>query len=386
LHHRENAGFVIKPTNQANHVKPHKPITNLKIKGKNIMTQIIETSTIIPSLVGVGKTDFGLLSVGSPRRATLDMPHVIQWNETQYLVGEHVEMYTVPTERMDFLRLADGPEARALTYATLAKLMPDRTQMTGSIEIGFPVEVMMDRTLATQILRDLRSWLIGTHQFMLDKKEYRITIDDVQAVAQPAGAFFSWGMNNMGKWIRKTDDLNAMVGICDIGFNTLDIFSVAGSHIIGKYTGGDTAGIRRAAEALMRAVKEKYDVALSRQQADRFLREKKPILNCWQGQLDILTLTNQSLDTTSAAIGDFIETLLGNGKQFSYLLFTGGGSEMIRSSLTRRYPHGQILPNPVMANARGLAYHARRTFKKAQTVIGLDPGFGGFKAVCLKNE
>jgi hypothetical protein len=102
--------------------------------------------------------------------------------------------------------------------------------------------------------------------------------------------------------------------------------------------------------------------------------------------VDILPLTTQSLDTASAAIGDFIETLLGNGKQLRYLLFTGGGAEMIRSSLIRRYPHGQILPNPVMANALGLARHARRTFTTAQTVIGLDPGFGGFKAVCLKTE
>lgn len=350
------------------------------------MTQIIETSTIVPSLVGVGKTDFGLLSAGNLRRTARNLPFIVQWNGTQYLVGHHVEQYTTPTERMDFLRLADGPEARALTYATLASLMPDGVPLTASIEIGFPVEVMMDRALATQILRDLRVWLSGTNRFLVDKKEYQITIENIQAVAQPAGAFFAWGMNNQGTWARASNDLNVMVGIYDIGFNTLDIFTVSGGEIVGKFTGGDTAGIRRAAEALTRAVKEKYDVSLSRQEADRYLREEKPVLSCYQGNMDIQPLVTQSLDTASAAIGDFIETLLDNGKQFRYLLFTGGGAEMIRSSLLRRYPHGQVLPNPVMANALGLARYGRRIFKTAQTVIGLDPGFGGFKAVCLKSE
>ena len=44
------------------------------------MTQTIETSTLIPSLVGVGKTDFGLLSAGNWRRASREVPHTVQWN------------------------------------------------------------------------------------------------------------------------------------------------------------------------------------------------------------------------------------------------------------------------------------------------------------------
>jgi hypothetical protein len=291
-----------------------------------------------------------------------------------------------PTTFPPPLQLPTTDYGGTLTYATLASLMQDDRSLTASIEIGFPVEVMMNRPLATQLLRDLRGWLSGTNHFTVDGKEYQTTIEGIQALAQPAGAFFSWGMNNQTKWMRAMDDLDVMVGICDIGFNTLDIFTVSGGDIVGKFTGGDTAGIRRAAEALTRAVKEKYDVTLSRQAADRYLREEKPILSCFQGNMDLLPLKIQSLDTASAAIGDFIETLLGNGKQFRYLIFTGGGAEMIRSSLLRRYPHGQVLPNPVMANALGLARYGRRMFKTAQTVIGLDPGFGGFKAVSLKAE
>ena len=349
------------------------------------MTDILETSAIVPSVVGVGRTDFGLLTAGNLRRVSTELPHAVSWNGAQYLVGHTVEKYAPTSERMDFLRLGDSPEARALTYATLAQLTGPTRSITASLMVGFPVEVMMNRELANRILRELRAWLVGEHRFTVDGQEYIIVITNVQVAAQPAGAFFAWGMSNAGKWVRSAADLDVMVAVGDLGFNTLDIIAVEGGQVVGKYSGGDTAGIRRAAELLMRQVKENYDVSLTRHEADCFLRSEHPNLSCWQGEVDLTPLTTQALETAAAGIGDFIETRWGNGKQFRYLLFTGGGSEMVRAHLLRRYPHAQILPNPVLSNALGLARYGRRVFKTADTVIGLDPGFGGFKAVCLQN-
>jgi hypothetical protein len=349
------------------------------------MNNSLETSVIIPSVVGIGKTDFGLLTAGNLRRASRETPHVISWDGTQYLAGEGVEKFARPIERMDFLRLADSIEGQVLNLVTLGSLAGQSRQLHTSLMVGLPVEAMLDRPLASQILRDLRSWFGKVQRFTLDGDEYLLAVDDLQAAAQPAGAYFSWGMNNQGKWSRAIADLDALVGIADIGFNTLDVFSVSGGQVVGKFTGGDTAGIRRAAEILMRQVKERFDISLSRHEADHYLRDSKPILSCSEGDIDLTPFCKQALESAASGIGDFLETLWGNGKQFRYLLFTGGGAEMIKPQLIRRYPHGQILPNPVLANALGLARYGRRIFKNAETVIGLDPGFGGFKAVCLQN-
>lgn len=349
------------------------------------MNNILETSTIIPSIVGVGRTDFGLLTAGNLRRASTEHPHIVVWGGKQYLVGQGTEKYASISERMDFLRLGDSDEAPALTYVSLAQLVGVDGTLTAALMVGFPVEVMMNLELARQLLRQLRAWLVGEHCFTVDGQEYVITITDIQVAAQPAGAFFAWGMSNAGKWNRPTADLDVMVAVGDLGFNTLDIIAVEGGQVVGKYSGGDTAGIRRAAEILARQVKEQFEVPLSRQEADRFLRTEHPILSCWRGEVDLTPLAAQALETAAAGIGDFMETHWGNGKQFRYLLFTGGGSEMVRVHLLKRYPHAQILPNPVLVNALGLARYGRRVFKNAETVIGLDPGFGGFKAVCLKN-
>ena len=255
-----------------------------------------------------------------------------------------------------------------------------------SIMVGFPVQVMQDKALTRRILLPLRKWLLGQHQFTVDGREVKIYIEDIKAIAQPVGTYFNWGLDRSGKWVRPKTDLNVPVAVCDNGFNTLDLFAVEQGRVFGKYSGGEKAGIRRAAETLMREVKAKHGVELSRHKADQYLREKDPILSCWTGDEKLAPLTAQALESASAQVGDILETSWGNGKQFRYLLFTGGGSALLKEHLLKRYPHGIFLPDPVLANAHGLARYGKRVFKDAKTVIGLDPGFGSFKAVALINE
>jgi hypothetical protein len=54
--------------------------------------------------------------------------------------------------------------------------------------------------------------------------------------------------------------LRAPTLIIDEGFNTLDVLVVEGGKISDRHTGGDTLGMRRAAERLAETLAEKYDV------------------------------------------------------------------------------------------------------------------------------
>jgi hypothetical protein len=92
----------------------------------------------------------------------------------------------------------------------------------------------------------------------------------------------------------------------------------------------------------------------------------------------------QAKQSTVGAVVEFLERKWDNGRQFAYVLFTGGGSEALRDALLQQYPFGVVMPDAVTANALGLARYGRRIYRrKAKTVVGLDPGFGGFKAVAL---
>jgi hypothetical protein len=204
----------------------------------------------LPAVVGIGGTDIGLLSLGGlGKRHNGHTPHAVSWDGTRYLVGPGVTRYARPLQRLDFQRLADGPELRALTYGVLAQgLGPGEHQ--AQIIIGLPVEVMADRDLAITTLKGLRKWLVGDHEFQVDEATCQVTVLQVKALAQPVGAFFAWGLDGAGRWRRAADDLKAPVGVCDIGFNTLDLFAVEGGQVIARYTGGETLGMRRTAEML----------------------------------------------------------------------------------------------------------------------------------------
>lgn len=318
--------------------------------------------TVVPSVVGVGETDLGMLSLGSVgKRRRQATPDRVAFDGMTYLVGTGVEQYAEPVQRMDFTRLSHGPELRALFYVTLAQALGEG--WTGGVElmVGLPVEVMADRELAKATLRGLRGWAMGEHQFAVNDDAVFFRVSAIQVMAQPAGAYFSWGLNDAGKWVRDVDDLRAPVAICDIGFNTLDLFAVQGGNIQARYTGGDTAGMRRAAELLIGAVGG-MGVKLSLHEADALLRQRKPELYTADGKVDLRPQVRQALDTAAAGIIAFVERRWGKGRQFAHLLFAGGGAEAMRGALLRQYPHGVVLPDAVGANAVGLARYAARVF------------------------
>jgi hypothetical protein len=318
-------------------------------------------TAIIETPVGVGSVDLGLLSKDMLRRRTRrpERPLHVRWNgNAGYLVG-NLSDYAAGTQRFDWQHLIeDHDEARALTYAALGLLLGEG-QHAINLLIGLPVPLML-REDARQLVRSLRNWLHDLHTFTIDHDLVSIAIDKVQAMPQPAGAFFAWGLDDEGAWQRTADDLRATVAVCDIGFNTLDLFTLREGRVVGRFTGGDTLGMRRAAEMLVETVRRRYDVDIDLYQADRLLRDKSPRLETVDGWEDLTGDADQARGQAASRILSEIERSWGNGRQFRHVLFTGGGAEALRGPLTTAYPAGVVLPDPVTANAVGLARYAQR--------------------------
>ncbi len=318
---------------------------------------------VIPSIVGVGETDLGLLSLGNlGRRRRQAIPDKVAYGGVSYLVGENVARFARPVQRMDFLRLSDGPELRALFYTALYRLLGEGEHQADAM-VGLPVEVLANEERAKATRRGLRSWMIGEHRFSVNGAAVTLAVSDVQAMAQPAGAFFAWGLNDQAKWTRGASNLKAPIAVCDVGFNTLDLFAVEGGGVTGRFTGGDTAGMRRAAELLAASVRGEYGIELSLHEADALMRQRQPKLYTSRGEVNVRPLAVQAQDSAAAGVVTFVERRWGNGKQFAHLLFTGGGATSLEKRLLQQYPHGVVLPNAVTANAVGLARYAARVFE-----------------------
>jgi hypothetical protein len=322
----------------------------------------------LPSVVGAGDTDLGMLSLAgvTGRKRRRNLPKRVTFEGVDRLVGPNVADYARPVERLDFERLSNGPELRALAYAALFGIVDD-DQADINLVIGLPIEVLQGPG-AKDTVKSLRGWLLGQHNFAVNDQPVALNIHRIRPVAQPVGSFFDWGLDHSGQWTRSTDDFKLPVGILDLGFNTLDLFSVQEGEISVRYTGGDTLGMRRAATYLKDNVQRQHQRSLSLHQADELLREyikgrgrKQVKLPVAGGTADMRAQVRSALDYTAGEVTAFVEQVWGNGRQFSNLLLTGGGSLALKDQLQRQIPHAIFSgDDPVTANARGLAKLAQR--------------------------
>jgi hypothetical protein len=335
------------------------------MKAAEVQNDEIAVATV-PSVVGQGATDLGLLDLaGVTGRRRRKRPHRVTFDGVELLVGSNVAEFARPVERLDFQRLRNGPELRALTYTTLHELL-DGGDFDVNLVVGLPVEVLQGPA-ARETVKRLQGWLVGEHRFTLDGSEARLTVHQVKPMAQPVGAFFDWGLDRRGQWVRPKEDLRVPVAVLDLGFNTLDLFSVKAGQISARYTGGDTLGMRRAATALAERVRREHRRPLSLHEADELLRRyvggrgRRAVRLPVPGELvDVRDQVRAALEYTVGEVATFVEQTWGNGRQFAHLLLTGGGCLALGEHLARQLPHATLLDDPVTANARGLARLAQR--------------------------
>lgn len=318
-------------------------------------------TTHLPSVVGVGHTELGLLdSTLGHRRRRAEMPDETNFDNMTYLVGRNVANYARPVERMDFRRLSAGPELKALFYTTLYHLLGSGEHQDIRVMVGLPVEVMQNRQFARATRRQLRQWMIGHHCYLVNGELNQLAVTRVEVMPQPAGSYFYWGMDEAGKWCKGAETLKDTIAVCDVGFNTIDLFVLKAGQIMARYTNGETLGVRRAAELIIEHIRKHHDISLSLHEADAFLHQKQPELSSANGLIDLTSLVNQARETVAAGVLQFTERQWGNARRFRHILFTGGGAEILRDQLAHAYPHGVVMPNAVTANAAGLAKYALR--------------------------
>jgi hypothetical protein len=319
----------------------------------------------IPAVVAMGHlTDMGLLSVGGMRRSHKSQvkPYQVSVAGQNFLVGANVQEHREPSSRLDYQRLANGPELQALMYTTLACQL-NSGPYACSILIGLPVEVMQDRSKAQKTLYTLRSWLIGSHKFSVDGIPYSIQIDKIKAMAQPLGTYFAYGLTGSGRWNNDRIDWDAPTAVGDIGFNTVDLFGIKSGQLINRFTSGGRLGMHRASRRIIQEASD-YRVKLSLYEADQMIRDfvaGKPVtLYHPNGSEEFSNVVKSALSNTFTEVYEFFDSHLGSSG-FRYFILTGGGVVSLNNWLVEEYPTALIPADPVAANAIGLAKFAARS-------------------------
>lgn len=331
-----------------------------EIRGPTIVTHTL------PSTVGLATrtadSGIALADLGRhPQRHA--RPLRIAWPGYEYLVGPQVAAFTRPVERLDLQRFADSPELRALLYATLAHFLDGATHHL-ALAIALPVEALQDRAEAQRLERAMAAWLLGPHTFSVDGITTTVHIHHLRArIAQPVATWFDWGLDHAGQWIQGADALRAPTLIIDQGYNTLDVLALQAGQVNLRHTAGDLLGMRRAAERLCALLAHRHGLELDLPSADALIRRAvtgQRANTYVNGQeLDVTDAAHQALASLTAEVTAFVERLVGRGRQFRILL-TGGGALALAPRLLQLYPQATVMPEPVLANARGLAKLAVR--------------------------
>lgn len=333
-------------------------VTAAEVRGKEIVT------ATVPSVVGIGTVSTGALNmVGVTKTRRTDIPSLVGFDGVDYLVGRGVAEHAKPIERMDFNRFTDSPELRALLYTVLHQIVNGGESQL-ALAVGLPVEVLQDKTLATSVEREMKGWLLGTHHFAVDGQPATCEIEAVKVdIAQPLATWFDWGMDESGTWQRGAEGLKAPTLVIDQGFNTLDVIVIENGRFSTRYTGGETLGMRRAAEIALQTLSRRYKLDMSLHEADELVQavanRRKAEIYVHGKPIDVSSAAKQALNSLVSLVLQFVEKKVGSAARFNVLL-TGGGAIALGDRLQEQYPEAEMMADPVLANARGLAKLAQR--------------------------
>lgn len=319
---------------------------------------------VIPSQVGVGNLDMGLLRSGLEKHFRhIPRPHQLSFNDVTYLVGDGVGHYARPIGRLDLDRLLFSPDLAALIFASLGLLLGEGRHEI-CLLVGLPVVVLAEKERAERTIKALKAWE-GKHSFRLDGKDYEVFIHQIKAMAQPLGAYFYWGLGDDGSWARSQDDFYAPVGVLDVGFNTVDLIVIEAGRISRRYTGGDQVGIRRAVELIISNVRLQYGRSLEPWEAvnliNGYFQGDRLHLFTPGGRVDPTPAVAQAIEATGTELARLVETIWGDASSFSTVIFTGGGVPIVhRAGILARHSSVFVPANPVTGNVEGLAKYAQR--------------------------
>jgi len=317
-------------------------------------------TTALRSVVAAGNIKESYLNTGlNSKKVVSDNPLTVEFDGMSYLVGNNVHRYRDPVERLDFQRLSDGPELRALMYGTLWQLLGKGFHPYVNILIGLPVQVQNNKSLATTTRNSLRKWLVGKHRFMVNNEAVSIQVHQIKTFAQPLGTLFNWGEDITGQWTQQVLP-TAKFAVADGGFNTFDPFVIENAQVLDRYSAGDNLGMRRACSFLKQSVRERYGVKISLHEADAYLHADTPVLSCAGGDFDLSPVCEMAVNDLYGALIGYLEEIWGDGLQFSRTFMVGGEMAFLRDRLLPSYPHAVIVPDAQLSNVIGLTKHAQR--------------------------
>lgn len=340
--------------------------------------------TTFPSYLGEGRLrELATDPVGAAKDLlTTPRPTPIIYNGgLEVLVGFNVHHHTsmlATAARFDVPRIWTLEDVtRPFLYSALHKLLPYGKTTCKVLQIMLPIGVEFEADLRQEAENALAKWFVGVQQFTASGRPYEVTIEKIQLLAQPYGAYLNYGLGirDNGEVIWRDDAVPASKAflIFDWGMNTLDVATIIDQKAVPRFTNCyEHKGVVVAAERIQAAASRATGSSLPLYEAEALIRQylrANAVAKIEKADLDELAYLSEdsislarlqdqqiyqavrrSIQETSANVITVLDALTGL-MHYDQIIFVGGGFEVLREEFQTRYPTAQFAG--VKANVMG---------------------------------
>jgi len=299
---------------------------------------------VIPSLVAIPRR-VGIAASGLRLHRTT----LVQFEGHQYAIGAGAPLRGTVYESIDESRFLTAP-IMALMLGTVA-LVTEQDHGPLALVVGLPVAIMQEATGVRGVVKALQSRLSGQHCLEVDGRKVQLKVERVWTRAQPLGVWADWAVQESGEL--HSGARRSLIGIVDIGFNTVDIFGIQG----GEVHAGMVAGAELGARLLLEDAAPDYDTPYHEL--------------LWRFSEGTLAITQQAVADWAGEIAGFIRRQWRKVRP-DMVVLAGGGAALLRDyglvDVIRHAVRCDVhLPHdPVTAGARGLEKLGRAMLRRQQ--------------------
>lgn len=301
--------------------------------------------------------------------SSLDRDFSYAWGTDLHLV--HAEDKFIST--IGFEDRYKKHEFKLLTDFALAELARDYEEAkTGILEVAVSTGVPTDDFNGTAV-EDITQALLGDHNIVVNEESLNIRVKEVHVNPQPVGTAYNEVLDFDGYVIEEQSSLlEEQVVVVDIGGGTLLIDTLKNMNLSNPRSQKPT-GVYELYDQIVNRSTEAGIKGITNFDVEQILREGNPKGGYYfkpnkNESFSISEFVDKSLMKFTREVLNTINTTLKGSLRIDTLLFTGGGSNLIKQEyIKNQYKYSRVVNDSEIANVLGFYKYA-----KAMSAVGTE--------------
>jgi plasmid segregation protein ParM len=314
-----------------------------------VASSVVQNPMVFPSVIG-RLSDYAQLELGSnDRLGNLS----IMTDGEEYAVG-NMALKNSSIRNHDVTDDKYLSESTKLLAHTAISLTSESAFSVGGIVIGLPIHKMH---ISQKVSQEYKGHKLGVKLGYFGKYDIKtklVAVEQVAVVAQPHGTLFNLILDDAGKMENK-HLAQSGIAIFDIGYKTNDGIVFKSLDPIGRLTIHSKNGMHVAYEEIRTKIGRRFNgLEIQTYEVPDIIRT-----GGIKGK-NVADIVNEAFYSLAFNIVNEIKTKWEDAWEVEHIIFTGGGSELLKPYLTQAFSDATFPENCQTSNVEGFLKYAKR--------------------------